>query len=395
MKIKKYVVRDMQEAIKLIREDLGPDAVIVSNYPLPRRGLAGLFAPRQIEVTAALDEPVKQEVRAIAKGESADSSGQKLLDLLSTFNTTESGISAKGRQDKEGNSEEDSDKISPAFSLMLKKEGKITVNNELFSKWRRILSGIEIQDSIVNDLLQSVPEVCKESDHGIKSFLAESMTKLLEPFYINPADKKVNVLVGPAGAGKTLTLVKMAAMRTMRDNKQAALITLNGDKVGSLVELKYYGNLIQTPVDSATDTGELAEALDRHRDKDYIFIDTSGVAPNNSGGLLKIKDILESVETEMDIYLVMNSTTRLRDLKRCAGGYNKLGYNRFIFTRLDETETLGPLLNLVCNLERPVSYVSFGQKVPDDMVAVTPKKLAGLVLGGVDRYAESGAVAST
>ncbi len=395
MKIKKYVVRDMQEAIKLIREDLGPDAVIVSSHPLPRRGLAGFFAPRQIEVTAAMDEPVKPAVRAIAEGEAGDSSAQKLLNLLSTFNTTETGISSKRFEGREAYSEKDNGRFSPAFSLMLKKEGKITADNELFNKWRRILSDIEIQGNIVEDFLQAVPDTSKESDDRIKSYLADSITKLLEPYYIDPANKKVNVLVGPAGAGKTLTLVKMAAMRAMRDNKQAALITLNGNKVGSLVELKYYGNLIQAPVDSAANAGELAEALDRHSDKDYIFIDTAGVAPNNSGGLLKIKDILESLETEMDIYLVMNSTTRLRDLKRCAGGFNKLGYNKFVFTRLDETETLGPLLNFVCNLERPVSYVTFGQKVPDDIVAVTPKKLAGLVLGGVDRYAESGAVAST
>ncbi|KJS15899.1 MAG: hypothetical protein VR69_11580 [Peptococcaceae bacterium BRH_c4b] len=390
MKIKKYIVRDMQEAIKLIRDDMGPEAVIVSSYPVPRRGFAGLFAPRQIEVTAALDEPPKLEVQAIAESPRGDDSTRKLLEVLSAFQDKEEGQPFPALPDQGREDDPDGEDISPAFGLMLKKEGKIAVRNELFNKWRRILYDLEIKDKLIDEILSGLPEVFDNSEEKNKALLTEKITKLIEPCYVDFGSKKINVLVGPAGVGKTLTAVKMAAFRAMRENKKVALVSLNGSKVGSLVELKYYGSLIQAPVDAASNGEELAGLLTKYAEKDFIFIDAAGVSPNDTGGLLKMKDLLETVETEMDVILVMSSTTRFRDLKKCVRGYKKIGFDRMVFTKLDETETLGTLLNLVKDLEKPVAYVTFGQKVPDDIVAVTPKKLAGLVIGGADRYAESG-----
>jgi flagellar biosynthesis protein FlhF len=115
-----------------------------------------------------------------------------------------------------------------------------------------------------------------------------------------------------------------------------------------------------------------------------------GVSSRNTGMMLKLKSLVQSLGDSQDIFLVMSSTTKGADLIKTALEYQKIGYSRLIFTRLDETDTCGSILNVVCRMGVPVAFVSHGQSVPDDITAVNPRKLAGLLLEGVDRYVEQG-----
>ena len=409
MKIKKYIVRDMHEALKLIREELGPEAVIISNYRLPRRSLFDFFSPRLMEVTAAVDEHKKTVYSGTPRLGEGDQSARKLLQILREF---DSGGSLRGsagdRRDgfglipgQERKGLQPGKRNEVPFDIILKNEGNSPLNREINQQWKKILVSLDINESIVENLLISLRDALTVRDGSIGPgeryeayliVLCSKIARLLEPAYRPAPGRRICSFVGPAGDGKTLTLAKLATHYKVYENKQVALISANqnGGRPGRLETLRFYGGLIDSPVESACSGEELAAAVERHADKDLILIDTTGASSRSTGMMLRLNKLLQPLSGRQDIYLVLNSATKGTDLMRTALEYQKIGYSRFIFTKLDETDTCGSMLNLVCRTGVPVSFVSYGQNVPDDIVAVNPKKLAGLLLGGVDRYVEQG-----
>jgi len=404
LKIKKYIVKDMNEALKLIRKDLGPDAVIISNYRLPRKGFFDFFSPRLMEVTAALDENrqvLKTGPRKMID-DSNNSSTRRLLDELRVFDS--GGVRRQSGGEKtdffaynsQGKIPPEKEKAEVHFDIILKNKGKSLINREIDQQWKKILTNLEIQESIVESLINGLGydiEGTDSSDHQSETYIAyfkSKITKLLEPAYKPLPQHKVCTFVGPAGVGKTLTLAKLATHFKLYENKSVAIISAleNGQHTGQLEALKYYGSLVDSPVERAASLEELADSVNRHNDKDLIMVDTVGVNSRNTGRMLRLGKILHSMGCNQDIYLVLSSTTKSNDLLRIPAEFRKIGYTKMIFTKLDETETCGSLLNVVCRMGVPVSFVAYGQNVPDDIAAVNPKKLAGLLLGGVDRYVE-------
>lgn len=402
MKIKKYIVRDMHEALKLIREELGPDAVIISNYRLPRKKLMDFFSPRMMEVTAALDEPKKTvqtgTPRLTGGGEQ---SARKLLHMLREFDS--GGFRREPFQFDRGSMAyfyQDGDRQPEVpFDMVLKNEGNSLVHIEINQQWKKILTKLEINDSIIQNLLRSLREAVGSQEDSYEMpemleaylvILKNKIAKLLEPAYRPVPTQRICTFVGPSGTGKTLSLAKLATHYKLHDQKKVAIVSasLNGHRPGQLEALKYYGSLIDTPVKNAGSRGELIDIIDSFADMDVIFIDTVGTSPRNAGAMLKLNNLLQPFEGKQDIYLVMSTTTKGNDLLKTAIEYQKIGYSKLIFTKLDETDTCGSILNVVCRIGVPVAYVSYGQNVPDDIAAVNPKKLAGLLLGGVDRYVE-------
>lgn len=407
MKIKKYIVKDMHEALKLIREELGPDAVIISSYKLPRRSLFDFFSPRMMEVTAALDDHRKTVPAASPKlPGGGDQSARKLLELLREFdsNGVRRGLYREGREGygylygSEGRAIAGGGRGEVPFDIILKNEGNSIVNREINQQWKKILTSLEIHESIVESLVNSLREAISgqedapEMHEAYLIFLKGKIARLLEPAYRPAPQRRIGAFVGPPGAGKSLTLVKLATHYRVYENKSVALISasLNGQRPGQLETLKYYGSLIDAPVESAGSQEELVQSVSKHSDKDMILVDTAGVNSKNAGMMLRLNKLLQPLGGGQDIFLVMSSATKAADLMRIAIEYQKIGYSKLIFTRLDETDTCGSMINVVCRTGVPVAFVSYGQNVPDDLAAVNPKKLAGLLLGGVDRYVEQG-----
>ncbi|MFZ5644575.1 MAG: hypothetical protein ACOY46_13380 [Bacillota bacterium] len=401
MKIKKYIVKDMQEALNLIRKELGPDAVIISNYRLPRRSFFDFFSPRLMEVTAALDDK-KQTIETGPKKmiEEGEHGTKRLLDELRGFDPSGNRRGLKGSENSDKFVYNKNGKKQPEvpFDIIMKNKGNSPLNREIDQQWKKILVKLEIQESIAESLVSGLKfDIYEDDDKNgeYETYLAyfkNKITKLLEPAYKTLPQYKICTFVGPAGTGKTLTLAKLAMHLKLYESKRVALISVfdNGHHLGQLETLKYYGNLVDAPVEHAGNIDELKEYIEKHDDKDIILVDTMGVNSRNTGMMLRLGKLLHSIGCDQDIYLVLSSTTKSSDLLRIPAEFRKVGYTKMIFTKLDETDTCGAILNVVCRMGVPVSYVAYGQNVPDDIAAVNPKKLAGLLLGGVDQYVEQG-----
>lgn len=414
MKIKKYTAANMPEAMKLIKEDLGPNAVIVSTEQAPRKNIRDFLGPRQLIITAAVEEQVENLLSRDAREKHVEElPGARLPAALTVYRTTEA-LSAGGEANGSvcsGSHEPFIPKDIVPTSLpepLVDFAGenrdawfKLMVNNVVdqmegedmnspAAKWGQILKNMEIHDKIVELLLSEITDTgendnqWEDREEIVKVSLKKNIVKLVDKAYKNNGNYKIKTFIGPTGVGKTTTLVKMATRYKVFHQKDIALIALYNHRFGALEELSYYAEIIGVPVEVVMTPGELDKAVQKHAGKDYILIDTEGRPSKNKGQILELKTFIDAIGNEQDILLVLSATTKNRDIMRIANDFSRVGTSRMVFTKLDETDTLGSMLNAICEVGAPVSYITRGQNIPDDIEAVTPKKLAGILLEGFD-----------
>ncbi len=186
-------------------------------------------------------------------------------------------------------------------------------------------------------------------------------------------------LVGPPGSGKTTTLVKLAARYGVTSRRPAQILTLDTYRIGAAEELRSYASILGIGFQVIETTVALAQALEEHRQKDLVLIDTPGLARNEMDCFADLGRFLSTC-SGIDTHLVLPASMRSSDLKRAAEHYDVLEPSKLLFTRLDETETFGPLLNLSIRMEKPVSFLSGGQRIPEDLEPATEAVILDLVL---------------
>lgn len=428
MKIKRYLVREMQEAIRLIKQDLGSDAVIVSSYKVSAKGLIGLFSPRLLEVTAVLDDNPEIQLSvgcppaqmAVTEGDSRGREigpANEMAGLLSAnkqFKHTRPRnvyINAKSNADQNDTSHmspelkkklttdkaanwsviEDMDEPKREGKHLLKtstkSEIKVGSNGDPGPKWRKMLLDMDISEDIVEHLLSSAESIQDqpESKAQFAYFsLLKQITNLLEPAYQLKDRPRILTFMGPPGGGKTTTLIKLATRFKVFENKKIALVGVSNYRIGGDDQLHAYGKFLDVSVDVVMTPAELVKALDEHADKDLILIDTYGRSPWNTGKVLELKSFLNVLDEPHEDFLVLNASSKNKDLLKTASEFDRVGFTKIIFTRVDETETHGSILNLVYNTGVPVAYLAGGQKIPDDISEAGPKIIAKLLFKGVD-----------
>jgi flagellar biosynthesis GTPase FlhF len=266
------------------------------------------------------------------------------------------------------------------FELMVKKE---LIETEPVKNWEKSLLEMDVDEGIVNILLSALPDhlspVTGGAENGYED-LRRRAVQLMEPAYEPTQQARVLTFIGPAGVGKTTTLAKIATLLSMNDEKKLAMIAVQAYRLGASQQLQVYGDFLNLPVDVVMTPGELAQALEKHRDKDYILIDTAGRNASNSGLLLELKSFIKTVTEPQEVYLVLSLTTKNRDLHRTIHEFLRVGCTKMIFTKVDETETYGSLLNMVVTHGLPVAYLADGQGIPDFINEASPKSIADLLL---------------
>jgi flagellar biosynthesis protein FlhF len=203
-------------------------------------------------------------------------------------------------------------------------------------------------------------------------------------------DYKVAMFVGPSGAGKTTTIVKLAAHYRLQENRSVALITLDTCRMAAVEHLRMYAHVLGVPLETAQTTADVVEGIRRHRQASLIMIDTPGFGPHETAQLMNLgglKDSYGSIET----HLVLSATTRMQDLRRTVARHDACAPSRLLFTKLDETAEYGNLFELAYQTTLPLSYWSNGQRVPEDFELADSARLADLLLDrGSARFTPSG-----
>jgi len=182
------------------------------------------------------------------------------------------------------------------------------------------------------------------------------------------------MFLGPTGVGKTTTLAKIAARLALVENKKVGLITADTYRIAAVEQLKTYSEILGISLEVIYEADELADALSKFSDMDYILIDTAGRS-HKSKELKSDYDELTRYLSDVQIFLVLSMTTSYKDLKSIIESYHFLEHYRLLFTKLDEANSYGNILNTKVLTGKALSYFTIGQSVPDDIEVADKEKI--------------------
>ena len=243
----------------------------------------------------------------------------------------------------------------------------------------------EVHDEILKEMAATLPAgdtLIDSLDDRANDVLAGYLGRVMhfsEGIALNKHGVRVAALIGATGVGKTTTLAKIAARFVLERGIKVALITADTYRISAVEQLKTYSDILGLPIEIVYSPDELKVAIHKHRDKDLILIDTAGRSQHNAYQMKELQDFL-AVYPHIEKHLVLSATTKERDAADILEKFSVCEPNRVIFTKTDETSSVGLILNLLATREIPLSYFTMGQSVPDDIVPAAPSELAAVFL---------------
>ena len=411
MIIKKFTGKTEAEATEAAKKELGSTLVIMNVREVKKKGLFAFLLPKQIEVTAALEEeaPARPQYGSILRtaadkeirteqqnllAKNSTENIEKKLDSLQTLlesqlNNRQSEKEESAKTQDVPDAEEKEDKTQDMAAAEKKEEEKNPEQDKFIRLLYNKMLDNEMDEKYVNSILEDASKT-KKADLPFDYLLANIYQKMVLKFGrsegITPSEEgpRIVLFIGPTGVGKTTTIAKLAGRYCVEEKKKVALLTADTYRIAAAEQLRTYANILETPFRIIYTPEELQAAVEDYWDCDYIFIDTAGRSHQNTDQLEKMKEMVAALKRpeSYQVFLVLSATTKYRDLQKIADCYGKIADFELIFTKLDETEAVGNLLNIKLYTDAPIAYVTCGQNVPDDMEAFDPQKTVKQILGG-------------
>ena len=406
MIIKKFQGNTEKEAILLAKDELGKEAIVTNVKVIKPKGLARLFKKPTYEITAALDEtPPKTE---LSRRESIKAMFKDNPDIL--LDDKNDGAKASGGSISESSTEtakQLEQRISNIATLLeqqigaAKKEEKVEEakkteteekkddrNNACLNLIREQLLANEVDEKYISQLITEI-EPTLNKDASVENILSGIYQKIVlklgktEVMGVTSGKARFVFFIGPTGVGKTTTIAKLASKLKLDKKLNVALLTADTYRIAAVDQLKTYAEILDVPLKVVYSDTELKDAYEDMKKYDIVMIDTAGRSHRDKQQREDIEKLINSIpEEQRDIFLVLSITTKYKDLIRITEAYSEITKYRLIFTKLDETETLGNVFNVKLLTGAPLSYATFGQKVPNDISRLDAQMIAKQLLGG-------------
>lgn len=420
MIIKKYLAKTEVEAIQSAKDDLGNNAVVLNIKKIHPKGLAKIFVKPKVEVTAALDEnkSYSETEPRVNTTKRVEQAGQK-FDVVTPEETTIPPMPDMTMSREEQSIQDKLAKLEALLEQQLMQTQKAEANEQQLPKpereeissekkskpyagegedektvaYKELIRGQLVQHEVEESIADSIMEEVNKSlpmnaavDQILASVYQRIILMLGQPYLLDttPSEKtKFIFFLGSTGVGKTTTIAKIASKLKLEDKANVALVTADTYRIAAVEQLKTYANILSVPLKVVYSPGELKDMLEDLGQYDYCLIDTAGRSHKNEEQLEDIRELIEQIPVaERQVYLVLNAGTKCSDLEEIAKVYGNMTDFSIIFTKLDETSCGGVMLNMRVKTKCPLSYVTWGQNVPDDIGVVNPQKIAKELLGG-------------
>ncbi|MCR8630795.1 flagellar biosynthesis protein FlhF [Paenibacillus radicis (ex Xue et al. 2023)] len=469
MRVKRYVVDSMPDALQKIRTDLGKDAVILSTKEIRSGGFMGMFSKKKIEVLAATDSTAAASSTKTASSptpavlqEQAPKSYNSLQTAQMAYsrpNNSAGAVLPKRNMDEPAlsfpevpdvlipspppvavkvqnhmpqaqqaqyvpqvqqtqqaqyvpqtqqvqnaqqaplasatvavNSKEDillqELKQMKEFMHKLSVQGfqQSPMDPSLATLQQRMLDQ-ELDPVLVQQVITEVTEIVNAEGMTLTDELAMKLIRkqLLGLFMVGESkhmapDTRIVHFVGPTGVGKTTTIAKLAAEQVLKYNRKVGFITSDTYRIAAIEQLKTYATILNVPLEVVFSPQDLSKAYEQLKDCDLIFMDTAGRNYRNEMYVSELNSLLRS-QGKSETFLVLSLTTKYKDMKAITDNFTKFKLDKVLFTKMDETDSFGSVVNLVHDFKLQLSYVTNGQSVPDDITELAEQHIIDLILG--------------
>lgn len=379
LQMKSYYAATVQAAMLRARQELGSDALLLHSQPTTGSAkhlgdfevvfALGTDLPRPATVPAvAISEP--PALRSAATGQDAES----LRSEVAALKREMSRIAAAIGQPKWVLDDSECHWAHPEFTLLEKE-----------------LRGQEMDGNWLVEVLRSVEAVVRPewSVARVRQHVEREIERQIvvdSNLGISRNERQIVAFVGPAGAGKTTALVKLAARYGLTARRSAQILTLDVERVAAAEQLRSYAAILGLSFQLVDGVVSLSQALEESRHKQFVFIDTPGYGEQDADAIKELASYL-SARDEIDIHLVVPAPVRSKDLTRIVDRFAVLHPGKLLITRLDETETIGALLNESRRMNLPISFLSAGQQIPEDLTPATAELLLNRLAGRLPQKA--------
>lgn len=392
MIVKKFQGNTEEEAILAARDEMGSDAVVMNIRTIKKKGLFNLFKKSTVEITVALEEkddipvvktPARKKVNNSqiipepVTGAEKDVFENRLNSIQSLLEQQMKKDAAPEKVQKPQEQEEEPEREDIGFLKLI---------------YQQLISN-EVEEEYANQIIGEVEKLLKKEtplDSVLAAVYQKIILKLGEPddFSVEEGKKKICFFIGPTGVGKTTTIAKLASDMKLTKKAKIALMTSDTYRIAAVEQLRTYANILDIPLEVIYSPEDLKEGLEHFKEYDIIFVDTAGRSHKNLEQCEELFRLIDAVGEdsgfEKEACLVLGVTAKYRDLEKICNTYAKLGRNRIIFTKLDETSALGNILNVAILTNGRMSYTTYGQNVPDDINLIDVQSIAKQLLGGVN-----------
>ncbi len=371
--IEKFKAATVKEAMKLAKESVGEEAIILESKKIKEGGLFDINKSEMIEITVTAEKSQNSQTiqgRASkvtyspadvkkSRNFNADIFGYEIKNQITHLKESISKMSDYLRFSKM--------LLMPETLAFLVNEKGVDENlaSELVQKIFCSLYGEDLKNKLkIRNALH------QEIDHRLH---VQNNRDL-------PKDKvKSLCFVGPTGMGKTTTLLKMATNPDFYSQHDTAIITIDTYRVAAAAQLRTFAALAKLPLEIAYEPAEYAKALDKFKDKEIILIDTAGRSPLNTYHLQELQEYF-SISMPDEIHLVLSVSMRADNLFDAVNSFSSLPVNRLIISKIDETLRIGNILNITQKINLPISFLTNGQSVPEHILSANSEEIANMIL---------------
>lgn len=427
MRIKKFVGSNLKDATTAMKRELGTDAIVIGTRRFTKGGILNFLGKEYVEVTAAIDDqtggkkyesggmyrPGSKFIAAYeqARNQSAasDIAGddelksnldnlKRVAEQFSKQHTT----GERGRNTSEnniGNPElknydlyKDIDQIK--FTLReITDHMKYSKMPALPNTLKRVYENLirqDVDEKLAADIVQGIYGRLSEDQYAditqAEQIALNEISGIIRNIYVAKRTTrrkcKIVALVGPTGVGKTTTIAKLASIAKLMHQQDVGLISVDTFRIGAIEQLRTFATIADIQMEVVYKPQEIEHALRKMRGKDVVFIDTVGRSQRMDKELADLSSFVEAAKPD-EIHLVLSASTNPTAMHDIAKRFKVMNPNRLVFSKLDEAVSFGPLLSLIHTHQIPISYVTMGQNVPDDIIAVGPRRVASLIYRGV------------
>lgn len=392
MTLKTFTAPTMAEALAQVKSVMGHDAVILHTRTYQRSLWLGLRRREIVEITAGRGlnllprrTPAKPQVPVqrppVAYAAAAPKNGNYAKQVLETpvanrammFDLSEQVQCIKS--------------MVKDLTTQVRQQQKPQLPEELFEHYTQFINN-QVCDELAIEIVLAIQKQLRpeqlQQQPLVKERLADYIEKLIATTGAIRRTKSsgphIVALIGPTGVGKTTTIAKLAANLKVREKKRVGLITIDTFRMAAIDQLKKYAEILGSNLCAVSSPNELKNAVEQLGDCDFILIDTAGRSPNDALKLHELQSFLASAAPD-ETHLVLSTTASQACIELAVERFSEIKIDRMIFTKLDEAAHVGVVLNVLRKINKPLSYITTGQDVPDDIEVGRARRLAQLILG--------------